>query len=95
MALPEDIIAKVRKDFSEDDGIPILQLLSEYQQKHPDHSPRILRCIVFCAQGSFEKFAEAVALAELDWRDLIGSAEYDGWLGEEHHVRNFNSPFVA
>ncbi len=95
MALPEDIIAKVRRDFSEDEEITILQMLSEYQQQHPDHSARILRCIVFIAQGSFDKFAEAVKLAQLDWRDLIVSAEYDGWSGEEHHVRNFNSPFVA
>ncbi len=95
MALPEDIIVKVRRDFSEDEEIAILQMLSEYQQQQPDHSARILRCIVFIAHGSFDKFAEAVKLAQLDWRDLIVSAEYDGWSGEEHHVRNFNSPFVA
>jgi hypothetical protein len=97
MALPEDIIAKVRRDFSEDEEISILQLLNEYHQRlrQPEHSPRILRCIVFLADGSFDKFAAAVKLAQLDWRDLIVSAEYDGWSGEEHHVRNFNSPFVS
>lgn len=95
MTLPEDIVAKVRRDFSEDDEIPILQLLSEYQQQHPDHPARILRCIVFLARGSFERFAEAVALAKLDWRDLIGFAEYDGWSGEEYRRRNLNEPFIT
>lgn len=95
MPLPEDIIAKVRKDFSEDDRIPILQMLSEYQQQHPGQPARILRCIIFVADGSFEKFADAVALAKLDWRDLIVSAEYDIRSGEQHHVRNFNSPFAV
>lgn len=95
MTLPKDIIGKVRMVFSEDEGISILQLLSEYQQQYPDHSPRILRCIVFLANGSFDKFAEAVKLAQIDWRDLIVSAKYDGWMGEEHHAGNFNSPFVA
>lgn len=92
MALPEDIVSKVRRDFSEDEEISILQLLSEYQQQHPDHSVRILRCIVFLAHGSFEKFAEAVALAKLDWRDLIVLAENDGWSDRR---RNLNEPFVA
>ncbi|MDB6121444.1 MAG: hypothetical protein JWQ71_437 [Pedosphaera sp.] len=95
MALPEDIIAKVRRDFSEDEEAPILQMLSEYQQRHPEQPARILRCIVFLADGSFNEFAEAIKLAQLDWRDLIVSAEYDSGSGEERHVRNFNSPFVA
>lgn len=95
MALPEDIIAKVRQDFSQGDEISILQMLSDYQRQHPDHSARILRCIVFLAHGSFDKFAEAVTLAQLDWRDLIVAAEYDGWSGEEHRRRNLNEPFAA
>ncbi len=93
--LPDDIITKVRHDSSEEHAITILQLLKDYHQQHPDNSARILRCIVFLAQGSFEKFAESVSLAQLDWRDLIVSAEYDGWSGEECRIRNFNEPFVT
>ena len=95
MLLPEDIIMKVRHDFTEDEEISILQMLSTYQQQHPDQPTRILRCIVFLANGSFEKFAEAIALARLDWRDLVVSAEYFGWPCREHRRRNFNEPFVA
>lgn len=95
MAIPEDITAKVRRDFSEDEVIPILQMLSEFQEENPGQSDRILRCIVFLAQGNFEKFADAIALARLDWRDLIVNAEYDGWSGEENRRRNLNLPFVV
>ena len=95
MLLPEDIIAKIRKDFSEDEMLPILQLLSELQKEYPERSSRILRCIVFLAHGSFEEFARAVALARLDWRDLIVAAEYDGWSGEDNKRRDLNEPFTA
>jgi hypothetical protein len=93
MALPEDIITKVRRDFSEDDALAILQLLAEFQIKNPDLSNRILRCIVFLAHGNFDEFARAVAMARLDWRDLIVAAEYDGFSGEENRRRDFNLPF--
>ena len=95
MALPEDIVAKVRQDFPEDDALVILQLLAEVKQSDPKgwHGfDRVLRCIVFVADGSFERFAAAVYT---DARDLIVSAEYDGWSGEEHHVRNFELPFSS
>jgi hypothetical protein len=93
--LPEDIIAKVRQDFPEDDAIAILQLLSELRKENPDtFFDRILRCIVFVAHGSFEKFAVAVGMARTDWRDLIVHAEYDGWCGEENRRRNFALPFT-
>ena len=96
MALPEDIIARVRRDFSEDDMIPIIQLLSDLQRQDPKvFFDRILRCVVFVANGRFEKFADAVALARLDWRDLIVSAEYDGWSGEDNRRRDLSWPFAA
>jgi hypothetical protein len=77
MAFPEDIIAKIRQDFSEDDELPILQLLTDFQKRNPTLNDRILRCIVFLANGNFEKFATAIRMAEIDWRDLICAAEYD------------------
>jgi hypothetical protein len=95
MALPEDIVIRVQRDFSSKESLPILQLLSEFQKENPDLSARVLRCIVFLARGSFENFASAVALARLDWRDLIVAAEYDGWSGEENKRRDMNLPFEA
>jgi hypothetical protein len=91
--LPQDIVTKVRQDFSEDDAIAILQLLSELQTENPRiFSDRILRCIVFSARGRFDEFACAVALARLDWRDVIVNAEYDR--DRETRRRDFGLPFT-
>lgn len=92
--LPEDIITRVRQDFTEDDAVVILQLLKELKERKFFHGllgDRVLRCIVFVAKGNFEKFADAVYCG--DYRDLIIQAEYDGWMGEEHRIRNFEFPF--
>ena len=91
--LPQDIITKVRQDFSQDDAIAILELLSELQKENPRiFCDRILRCIIFCAHGSFDEFACAVALARIDWRDVIVNAEYDR--DRETHRRHFELPFT-
>lgn len=83
MALPDDLIAKVRHDFPEDDALAILQLLAELKQQRPGrwHSfDQVLRCIVFVADGNFERFAAAVAQ---DPRDLIVGATIGGCNGEQ------------
>ena len=89
--LPQDIITKVRQDFSEDDAVAILELIDELQKQNPTvFSDRILRCIVYSADGSFDEFACQVKLARLDWRDVIVNAEYDG----EVRSRHFELPFT-
>jgi hypothetical protein len=90
--LSQDIVTKVQQDFSKDDAVVIVQLLSELQQENPSvFSDRILRCIVFSAEGSFDEFACQVKLARLDWRDVIMNAEYDrDW---KNHLRHFELPF--
>lgn len=86
--LAEDIVAKIRRDFPESDAPSILEMLSELEsEKH--FGERILRCIVFDAEGSFEKFARAVEVARVDWRDLIAHVEYDGLL----RLRDLTKPF--
>ena len=94
MALPEDIIAKIRHDFSGGEMLPVIEMLTDLQKENAQlFTDRILRCIVFVAGGSFEQLAEAVALARLDWRDLIVGAEYDGHFGAQQ--RDLSSPFVV
>ena len=89
--LPQDIVTKVQQDFSKDDSVVIVQLLSELQTENPRvFCDRILRCIVFSAEGNFDEFECAVKLARLDWRDVIMNAEYDG----ETRRRNFELPFT-
>ena len=91
--LPQDIITKVRQDFLEADAPAVVQLLSELQQQDPRvFSDRILRCIVHTAEGRFDWFASEVALARIDWRDVIVNAEYDS--DRQTHRRDSNLPFT-
>jgi hypothetical protein len=78
MALPEDIVAKVREDFGEDDALWVLQELKNlHGAGGDDYSDRILRCLVALANGSLKEFDRAIAGSRLDWRDTIVAAE--GW----------------
>jgi len=78
MALPEDIVTKVRQDFGEDDGLLVLHELKNLQSEDPQlFGDRILRCIVALAKGSITKFDQEIASIRLDWRDVIVAAE--GW----------------
>jgi hypothetical protein len=78
MALPEDIVARVREDFGEDEALLVLQELKNLHGKGDDHfGDRILRCILALANGSLKKFDQAIALTRSDWRDTIVAAE--GW----------------
>ena len=88
MALTDDILAKIRQDFS--GGEMLTDLQKEDARLFTD---RILRCILFVARGRFDALADAVALARLDPRDLIVDAEYDGHFGAQH--RDLSSPFAA
>jgi hypothetical protein len=94
MALADDILAKIRQDFSADEMPSIIEMLNELQKENTSlFNDRILRCIIFVADGRFESFADAVKLARIDWRDLIVNAEYDGQFGARQ--RDLSLPFGA
>lgn len=93
-ALADDILAKIRQDFSGGEMLPVIEMLSELQKEDEQlFCDRILRCILFVARGRFEALADAVALARRDSRDLIVGAEYDGHFGARH--RDLLLPFAA
>ncbi|HEY4952047.1 MAG TPA: hypothetical protein VII71_01515, partial [Verrucomicrobiae bacterium] len=87
MALPDDIITKVRQDFSEDDSLLVLLTLKDLVAKNAERfHERILRCLVLAANGNAEKIDK---WACEDPRDLIVAAEYE-W-GDR--VRHLQFPF--
>src|ERR1035437_3286637 len=90
MALPDDIITKVRQDFSEDDSLRALQTLKELVAEDAKlFSDRILRCLVVLAAGKTDKLAKGIESARIDWRDIISAAEYH-W---GNRVRLLQLPF--
>jgi hypothetical protein len=94
MALADDISAKIRTDFSGGEMLPVIEMLTELQVEDPRlFCDRILRCIVYIADGEFDELAGAVKLARLDFRDLIVQAEYDGHFGSRQ--RDLSLPFTS
>jgi hypothetical protein len=94
MALAEDILARIRQDFSSGETLPVTEMLTELQKEDARlFSDRILRCILFVAHGQFDELAAAVQLARIDWRDLIVNAEYDGPSGSRK--RDLSLPFAT
>ena len=90
MALPDDIIIKVRQDFSEDDSLRVLQTLKKLVAEDAKlFSNRVLRCLVVLAAGKTDKLAKGIELTRIDWRDTISAAEYD-W---GNRVRLLELPF--
>ena len=51
---------------------------------------RLLRAVLFLANGDLTKLEEAVAGCLLDWRDVLFVAEYEDRGGEPVRVRDFN-----
>jgi hypothetical protein len=94
MALANDILVKIRQDFSGGETLPVIEMMTELQKEDARlFSDRILRCILFVARGRFDALADAVALARCDYRDLIVNAEYDGHFGAQH--RDLSLPFAG
>jgi hypothetical protein len=78
MALPEDIVERVRRDFGEEDGLLVLQELKSLRGNGDhDFGHRILRSIVALAKGSLKRFDQVVEMTRRDWRDTLVAAE--GW----------------
>ena len=90
--LAQDILGKVIWDFeTPDESDLVLTLLVDFTEQNPElASDRILRCIVFVAQGDLDTFDKAIDLATIDYRDLIVWAEYDG---NYERVRDLSTPF--
>ena len=57
-------------------------------------SYRVLRCVLFLAEGSLEKLNNYIEIAKTDYRDVIFFAEYTEH-DKKHpkQIRDFNRPF--
>jgi len=90
--LATDISMKVRNDFDRPDEIElVLSLLEDFTKQHHDlSSDRIMRCVVFVANGDLDLLDKALELAVIDYRDLIVWAEYDE---KRLQVRDLSKPF--
>lgn len=91
MELPDDITARIRRDFSGADAVTVEQRLLALSQAEPDlFGERILRCIIFASRGRLSGVEHCIAMTREDPRDMIVTAEYDR---DEKHIRHFSQPF--
>jgi hypothetical protein len=92
MMLARDIWGKVNKDFeTPEEAALALSVLADFVDQNRElSSDRLVRCIVFLADGDLDRLEEALDLAKKDYRDLIVRAEYNE---EDEHVRDLTHPF--
>ena len=93
MPLADDILARIRTDFSGGEMIAAIERFESLQREDSElFSDRILRCIVFVAAGKSAVMERAIAEAQADYRDLIIWAEYDGHFGAQQRVLSLPFP---
>lgn len=99
MSIAPDIENKIRADAG-DFADEMLEQLAAFAGRNPEIGDRILRCLVYLAQGKIDRLGYAIQTAESDWRDTIVQAEYEPrpdskrFQGDFIQVRDFNSPFA-
>ncbi len=87
--LPIDILDKINQDLSKPDDRELIIFLLENLNVNERH--RIMRCILFLAQGDMDIFGEYEKLAKIDYRDVIMNAEYE--YPSEKRLKDFSKPF--
>lgn len=92
MALASDILSKISRDFSGGETLPVIEMMTDLQKENAQiFTDRIVRCILYLADGDFNTLADAVSAARKDFRDLIIRAECDDHFGARH--RDLSLPF--
>ena len=89
--LPDDIEARIAADFPA--GTEQRQVREALAVLEVNEKARVSRCILFCAAGELARFAEMLALARLDYRDVIMAGEYE--YPSCRRVRDFTLPFTG
>ena len=77
-SLPQDIVDRVVRDFSESDRSEVISILSvlDLPLSSVTNNQRVMRCVLVAANGSREKFNNLINEAQRDWRDVIMAGEY-------------------
>ena len=99
MIFKDDIITRIKADFGSDADKAMTALNEAIEKTDYLNSDRIIRCIVFLAEGNLSSLNEYISAAITDWRDIILWAEYE-YLGEHlfprdnKRLRDFNKAFA-
>ncbi|MHC4839548.1 MAG: hypothetical protein ACYTDT_01120 [Planctomycetota bacterium] len=104
-SMEPDILAKLKHDFKEElpSALARLESVDQHLQTVGFGTPqRLLRCLVFAADGKLKSLDEAIELCIQDVRDLMVAAEYEPGTGLDElgmqnliRVRDLSLPFQS
>ena len=89
MNLPIDIELRICKDFPEQNMQELVKNI--FEEMSIDEKDRVVRCILFLANGNLKRLRDFVELAKIDYRDVIMTGEYE--YPSNKKLRDFNISF--
>jgi hypothetical protein len=86
---PADVERIVRRDFPADECATVMTILSEYgTEKRDQERTRVQLAALKLANGSVQKLRGWIREAKLDFRDVLGPAEYPAYNKRGHLLRD-------
>ena len=85
-----DIYQKIESDFKEDKDLALREIDILEAKTKGLIGDRLLRAMVYLANGDINEFKAMIKLSEIDYRDLLWQAEYEC---TEERKRDFNKSF--
>jgi hypothetical protein len=95
MTFKDDIIAKINTDFGESANKATTILIDAITKVDYLKTDRVIRCIIYLANGNLADLEKYIETATYDTRDVMLWAEYEGLKANENpkRVRDFNMNF--
>jgi len=95
MTFKDDIKARIQTDFGENADKATTMLIDAIKKVNYLKTDRVIRCIVFLANGDLTDLSKYIETATFDTRDVMLWAEYEGLNENEKpkRVRDFNKNF--
>ncbi len=95
MTFKDDINARIQTDFGENARKATTMLIDAINKVGYLKTDRVIRCIVYLANGDLTDLSKYIETATFDTRDVMLWAEYEGLKENEKpkRVRDFNKIF--
>ena len=91
MTFKEDIINKIKADFGDNSASAFAILENAISKTDDLSSDRVIRCIIFLAEGNMDDLNKYIKAATTDTRDIMLWAEYE--TSTEKRLRDFDNTF--
>ncbi len=96
MTFKQDINERIQTDFGENATWAATLLIDAINKVDYLKTDRVIRCIIFLANGNVTELEHYIEVATIDTRDVMLWAEYEGLKENENpkRVRDFNKTFT-